>query len=451
MLLAALFYIFIITGTINLVHFALYLVGANLYDIKAIRRGKKARNTPLVAAEQPLVSILIPAFNEERVIRRCLQSVWDSTYQNIEIIVVNDGSKDKTSLMVKRYISSRLILRSRATIVHTEDGFSRIWQRKNVPISRQIYLIEQENGGKAAGLNNALANRASGEFVMTIDADSILHKDAVTNAVKYFADPRVVGVAANVRIIEEMTILGLLQRFEHMISYRSKKFFTVANCEFIVGGVASTYRRSLLDTVGHYDIDTITEDIGLSMKIAAHGNRENRLVYAADVAAMTEGVSDFKTLLRQRFRWKLGNLQNLVKYNAMFFNTDKRYSKMLTFYRVPMAFFGEILLLLEPIVLGYVIYLSFLFDSPAMIIGAYVAITIYLLLTIMPDEHLTLKGKAKAGLYAPIVYFIFYIMNVVQLVSIIRCIINVNKILDDSKRDNHWISPARRGKSSSFS
>lgn len=450
-ILTILFYMFIIIGVINLFHFVMYLVGANIYDIQAFINSKRGRS-PENKRRKPLVSVLVPAYNEEKVIERCLQSIWNNTYDNIEIIVVNDGSFDNTSEAVQRFIQSRTrsYRQVSAKIIRTKYGLKRVWHRGYSPIQRRIRIVEQRNGGKGSALNRGLRYHAKGELVMSLDADSIIHKYAISNAVKYFDDPSVAGVAANVRIIEQFSVLGILQRFEHMISYRSKKFYTIANCELIIGGVASTYRRDVLEQVGYYDTDTMTEDIGLSMKIAASGNRSHRLIYASDVAAMTEGVADFRTLLNQRYRWKLGNLQNIMKYRHLTFSKDKGYTKMLTWYRMPMAFLGEILLLLDPLVLAYVFYITIHFATIGLMIGAYMTITIYTLMTIWPDEHLNFWGKVKASVYAPFLYFIFYLMNVVQIVSIMRCLINKNKIVDLTDNKGNWISPERTGGAVSF-
>lgn len=450
MLLSILFYLFLIVGTINLIHFALYLVGANIYDI----RGFRAKKRTLPNSPKPLVSVLIPAYNEERSIKRCLESVWNSTYENIEIIVVSDGSLDSTAETVRSFTQASSLLYSptRARVIRQMDGrYKRIWERGGLGICRRVKLIEQRNGGKASALNNGLRFHAKGDLVMTLDADAVLHPKAVENAVRYFADPKVVGVAANVRLIEEQTILGILQRFEHLLSYRSKKFFTVANCELIVGGVASTYRRSALDSIGYYDTDTATEDIGLSMKLMSRGNKEQRLVYAADVVAMTEGVGDFGALLRQRYRWKLGNLQNAYKYRHLLFARSSQHSKMLTWYRMPMTFVGELLMLLEPIVLAYVTYLSIKYLTPGLFISAYITITGYLLLTILPDEHLSKKAKLKSSLLTPMLYFVFYIMNAIQIVAALRCLANAKKITNLSAVESTWVSPQRRGQAAIFS
>jgi len=420
MFLQFLFYLFITISVIDIIHLGLYLVGANYYDIWQFRRqARMARRSHHKL--RPLVSVLIPAHNEEMGIIRCLESVRQNTYRKLEIIVIDDASTDNTRRLVRQYIAK-----------HPKRSIRLMYKRRN--------------GGKAEALNHALRKGTNGDLVMALDADSVLHSKSINNAVSYFDNPKVVGVAANVRILDSLSMLGLLQKFEHMVGYRSKKFFSVTNSEFIIGGVASTYRRDMLKKVRFYDNDTTTEDIGLSLKIVAEGNREHRIIYASNVLAMTESVQTFKGLMRQRYRWKLGSLQNLIKYRGLVANTDKRYSRGLTFYRLPMAFFGELMLLLEPLAVGYVVYVCYLLFNPSMLIGAYMTITLYLLLNVWPDEHMNFAKKCKMSLYTPMMYFVFFLMNVVQLAAIFRCIFNFRQALNRSKvTGGSWISPERAG------
>lgn len=411
-----LFYLFVGIGIINMLHFCFYLTCANLYDIWQFKRKRRAS----ALGPLPLVSVLVPAHNEEKVIVRCLTSILKSDYPKLQIIVIDDASADSTRSLVRSFLKG-----------HPGAPIQLRW--KNV------------NSGKAGALNHALRRTAKGELVMTLDADSLLAKHSISRAVSYFDDPKVVGVAANVRIIEEQTVLNFLQRFEHMIGYRSKKAHSLTNCEFIIGGVASTYRMSVLKKVGFYDTTTLTEDIGLSMKVAAQGNRQHRLVYGVDVVAMTEGVESFKALLKQRYRWKYGNLQSVVKYRRLIANPSRRYSRMLTFYRMPMAIFGEVILLLEPITLLYVLYRTVVSENLGLIIGAYCTITIYVLLNLWPDEHLEFKHRLRLSMYAFVAYFVFYIMNVVQLTAITRCLLNARR-LASGKGTSHWVSPKRIGR-----
>ncbi|MDB5160449.1 MAG: glycosyl transferase family 2 [Candidatus Saccharibacteria bacterium] len=405
-----------IVSVFNTIHFGMYVVGANIYDIMKFRTKEKLQKKP--RGIRPLVTILIPAHNEEASIVRTLESLKKNSYRKSEIIVIDDASTDATKKLVREYIVAN-------------------------PTRNIRLMYKQKNVGKASALNHALRHGVNGSLVMTLDADSTLDKKSVANAVRYFDDPTIVGVAANVRVTEASSILGLLQKFEFMIGYRTKKFFTVSNSEFIIGGVASTYRMSTLKSVGFYDHDIITEDIALSIKIVATGNKKNKVVYGYDVVAKTEGVQTFKDLLKQRYRWKMGNLQSIIKHRHLFANRDGKYSKMLTMYRIPMAFIGEILLLFEPIVIGYVIYVCIVLGSLSLLVGSYITITLYLVWNIMPDEHMSFMDKIRMCAYAPIMYFIMYLMNVVQVVAVVRCLWNYKKVLRTTATSSTWQSPTR--------
>lgn len=440
-----LFYLLCTANLVNIMHLGFYMVGANIYDIKNFRRKHIYENTPGQIVNDPLVSVVIPAHNESVGIERTLNSVRASTYSHIEIIVIDDGSEDDTPQVVRNYIKRLPLFRTTSYITRYNRSLQlkRRYVRADVGRMRMM-VISQENKGKAEAMNNAIENYVRGKYVMCLDADSILSPTAIERAVKYFEDPRVIGVAANVKVMDSSSILGIVQRFEHMIGYRSKKFYTLTNSEFIVGGVASTYRTKSLRAVKFYDTDTQTEDIGLSMKLVAiNGNRNSRIVYASDVVASTEGVHSFKALVKQRYRWKLGCLQNLLKYRYLMGNQDKeKYNWMLTFYRLPMAFFSEILLLLEPVILGYVIYLCIKYHAIGIMLGAYVTITLYVLLTLWPDEHLTNKEKLKMSAQALIIYALMYIMDIVQIAAILRCIVNFKKVIKRNTPTT-WVSPAR--------
>ena len=430
------FWLFAGVSILYVVHFGLYLAGANFYDVWQQRR-KGIKGVRLPAAYQPecaatatwtrkgfpevpgLVTVVIAAHNEEAVIVRTLESIRRSTYRSFEVLVADDASGDLTGRLVRDY-----------QLRHPEMDLRIVRMKRNV--------------GKGAALNAALRRHARGQFVMTLDADSIIRRDAIKNALSYFEDPHVAGVAANVQIMEETTALGILQRFEHMIGYRSKKLYSLLNCEFVVGGVASTYRMRVLRKVDFYDTDTLTEDIGLSAKITNLGNRRFRLVYGADVVAKTEGVLTFRALAKQRYRWKYGSVQNLIKYRAMTLNSSRRYSRTLTYYRMPMALLSEFTLLVSPLAWTYAIYWSLTTYTPALIIGAYATITAYTLLTILMDENLSPREQTRLCMYAPTAYFLFYIMDLVQLVAAVRCITRARGLVRRPEI-NTWKSPQRAG------
>ncbi len=411
-------YFIVLLGTINFLHLGLYIAGANIYDVQQFRRRKKLLASKKKRGKRPLVSVIIPAFNEELSIARCLDSIRRNTYRKVEVIVHNDNSKDDTAKIIRAYQKK-----------HPKFNLRLVSRRKQL--------------GKAGGVNYCAKRYAKGDLVMTLDADCMLDKFAIKNAVDYFDDPKILGVAANVKILDEPSVLGILQQFEHMLGYRSKKFYTVANCEMVVGGVASTYRMSVLQKVNFYDTDTQTEDIGLSMKIVAMANKKERIVYAANVLAFTEPVHTFKALRIQRYRWKLGMIQNLIKYRAMVGNIRGNYSKTMTLYRLPMAFITEFTLMLEPFILGYIIYLSIVGSSSMLFLGAYLTICLYVLMGLWPDEHLSFTQKVLKSFYVPVIYFIFYIMDVVQVLAIFKVIFNPAKMLRRGYTESHWTPPAR--------
>ena len=415
---------------------------------------------------QPLVSVVIPAHNEAVVIKRTLDSVRSSSYQKLEIIVVDDGSTDRTDAIVREYITHlpdtktvsfvRSMVRTPAR--HAElakgrakltDNVYRMYGRRFGRVSAvtiRTVRVSQRNAGKAVAMNNAIANHAHGEFVMCLDADSMLHPKAVEHALKYFADPKIIGVAANVRVMETKSLLGMVQRFEHMVGYRAKKFYSLTNSEFIIGGVASTYRLDALKKVDLYDVDTMTEDIGLSLKlIASQGNRDARIVYGSDVLAMTEGVQTFRQLLRQRYRWKMGCLQNLFKYRHLILNRDSnKYTRLLTMYRLPMALAGEAMLMAQPLLWAYILYLTIHLHTLNILLGSYLIVTVYVLWTVWPDEHLSRAEKLRMSKRALIIYGLFYMMDVVQIAAIFRCLMEHKKVTTRSIATT-WVSPVRTG------
>jgi len=161
--------------------------------------------------------------------------------------------------------------------------------------------------------------------------------------------------------------------------------------------------------------------------------------------AMTEGVQSYPALIKQRYRWKLGSLQNLYKHRSMIGRGDRRYSKMLTWYRLPMAVLGELQLLMEPMMMAYVLFLSISHHSLAIFLGAYLTLTLYTLWTVWPDEHLTNRQKWQTSLTATAVYPLFYAMSLVQLLAIFKSLKNFRKIIDLSGEGGTWVSPARVG------
>jgi biofilm PGA synthesis N-glycosyltransferase PgaC len=267
----------IVLGIVNLIRMALFMIGSDWQDI---RRHRAARRTE--GWYYPSVTVIVPAHNEETVILRAVESVYRSNYPRLDVIVVDDGSDDGTLDLVRRF--------------QANHGQGR------------LRVLTQPNQGKAVALNHAI-DQAYSDLVMVLDADSLLDVNAVSEIVNYFRDPAVGMVASNVKILRGRGILNLAQRFEYLVGHRLKRSLTAYNCEYVVGGVGSTFRRATAVEIGCYDTDTMTEDIDFTLKMIRYGDRSRRVMFAPHAISYTESVLTFHQLVQQRFRWKFGRLQ----------------------------------------------------------------------------------------------------------------------------------------------
>jgi len=304
--------IIVTLGLINLFRLSALLIGADIYNLRVKSKRNKPNNY------FPKISVVIPAYNEQESISKCLTSVFEGDYpqEKLEVIVVSDGSTDKT--------------------IQAAENF-----RNQLNINN-LKVVSQPNLGKAHALNNGIRNHATGDLVMCLDADSFLEKTTLQRVIKYFQDDKVMAVAANVKIAKTKSLLNLIQQFEYLISYQMKRAHTQYNIEYIIGGVGSTFRKSHLDKIGHFDANTVTEDIDLTMKILREGNKKVKVTYASDVICYTQACASIGDLVKQRSRWKWGRYQTFLKNKEMFFTTDNNFSKGLSWFYLPFALWNDL-------------------------------------------------------------------------------------------------------------
>jgi poly-beta-1,6-N-acetyl-D-glucosamine synthase len=408
--------VIIAVAVINLVRMMVYLVGADIY---AIRR---ARSKDRVSSYQPTVSLVVPAHNEGPIIERTLACLLQLDYAPLQIIVADDGS--------------------------TDDTLARIHAWKMAyDFNDVIQVFTQPNGGKADALNNAIAAMATGELVMCLDGDSIIAPNAVTKSVAHFCDPRVVATASNVNILPDGTLLGLVQRYEYLISYHMKKAQNTFNVEYIIGGIGSMFRRSTLDEVGFYDTNTMTEDIDLTMKIIARkGNTKHRVAYAHDAITYTEAVPSFRSLIRQRYRWKYGRLQAFYKNYRLFFSRDARHSLGLSWFFLPYSLVQEIMYLIEPVIVTVVVGVAIYYRSPWVLVSAMIVVSGYVIANILGTIHLSRRDKALLSLMAPTMYVFLYLLSVVEYIALLHAIVKLPRLRKSiSSEQVTWKSPERAG------
>ena len=394
----------------NLVKIALSMCASEFFDIGRARKKSRAylQPTPYL----PKLSVIIPAFNEERSIARTLTKVFTNDYANYEVIVVDDGSHDTTCERVQQFCQQT---------------------------GQDVKLISQANQGKSVAINHAVKNVAQGELIMVLDADSQLTPHAIEKMVAHFRDNRVLALAANVKMLPLKSWLGIAQRFEFLSAYRGKCGEDWLRNLYIIGGIGSTFRRNAMLSVGLYDTDTVTEDIDFTMKlIDRFGNKFFRIGYASDVVVYTEPVSRFSSLLRQRFRWKYGRFKAFIKYRHLFFNCGSQYSKMLGWYTLPNALLQEFFMLLEPFLFVYIqVILIYYLEWPT-----YLAMLTFFGLIIISalwqDHDETWWEKTKLVLQIPIAYFSLFILTMVDFLSLLKSIYKVSDLWHQREQHANW-------------
>ena len=231
----------------------------------------------------PSVTVLIPAHNEESVIVQTMTSVLFSDSKDLRIIVVNDGSADKTGELL-------------------EANFSR---------EPRVRIIHQVNRGKAAALSVAMS-QADTEIVVTIDADTEIEPDAISKLVRHFSDAKVGAVAGNVKVGNRSRWLTRWQALEYVTSQNmEKRAFDLLNCITVVPGALGAWRKKAIEAAGGITADTVAEDADLTIAIRRLGWRVS---YDEEAIAWTEAPEKPGQLIRQRFRWTFGTLQSFWKH-----------------------------------------------------------------------------------------------------------------------------------------
>jgi cellulose synthase/poly-beta-1,6-N-acetylglucosamine synthase-like glycosyltransferase/spore germination protein YaaH/peptidoglycan/xylan/chitin deacetylase (PgdA/CDA1 family) len=236
----------------------------------------------------PAVTVLIPAHNEESVIVQTVRSVLASDIPDIHVVVVDDGSADRTLELLQSNFSSEA----------------------------RVQIIHQVNRGKAAALSVALTH-AQTEIVVTIDADTEVEPDAIRHLLRHFSDPHVGAVAGNVKVGNRSRWLTRWQALEYITSQNmEKRAFDLLNCITVVPGALGAWRRQAIEAAGGITADTVAEDADLTIAIRRLGWR---VTYDEYAVAWTEAPVSPGSLIRQRFRWTFGTLQSFWKHSSTLF------------------------------------------------------------------------------------------------------------------------------------
>ena len=343
----------------------------------------------------PLVSVMIPAWNEGVGLINTIDSVLQSTYRNVEIIVINDGSTDDSNQKMLQFL---------------------LQQRSGPNKDINIKYRYQENSGKGGALNHAI-KIASGDILMSVDADCYVNKTAITEFVRVFKDESISAAVGNVKIGNRNNTVGIVQYLEFLFSFYFKRADALLGSIYIIGGAAGAFRRSVFEKIGGYSETNITEDIELTVRMQDAGMK---IEYASEAVVYTEGASDLKSLKNQRLRWKRGRFQTFYQYMHMFFSTKKHHNKMLTWIVMPLAMIQELQLLLEiPFLIFLYIFSILNADFTSYMIGVLVVGLMFFVQFMFYDKS-TRKWSFVA--LAPIGWLLFYLATYVEAWALVKSI-----------------------------
>ncbi len=232
----------------------------------------------------PSLTVIVPAYNEAKVIGETVSSLLKSKYLKLKIVIVDDGSSDSTPEVI------------------------RTLQREHP----QVDCLFKANSGKANSINFALKQVRS-ELVVIIDADTQIKSDALLHLVQPFYDPRVAAVAGNAKVGNRLNLVTKFQALEYITSQNlERRALALLNCIKVVPGAIGAWRTQAIKKAGGFTHDTLAEDADLTLKLLRLGYR---VEYAEEAVAYTEAPDTFFLFMQQRFRWMFGTLQAVWKHS----------------------------------------------------------------------------------------------------------------------------------------
>ena len=302
----------------------------------------------------PSISIIAPAYNEGANIIFSIQGLINLSYRNKTVIAINDGSTDDTLDIMKRTFKLTQVHRSYTETIPTQP----VVAYYHSLIYPNLIVIDKINGGKPDSVNAGI-NATTPDYILTMDADSLIDSTELNRMLRYsFMLPEVEGFGASVRVANGCTIelhgitkvdmpqsfLGRIQAVEYLRAfYMGRMGFEFLGGPLIISGAFGIYRTSIVRREGGYDNTTLAEDMEMVLKYkkGRYLHHENpRTGFIPEPACWTEIPERWKILGRQRTRWQIGVMQVLWKYRSMLFNPRYGLTGLISY---PYFFFGEML------------------------------------------------------------------------------------------------------------
>lgn len=231
------------------------------------------------------MAVLIPAFNEDKVVCKSIRALLSSPLKKFKIYVIDDGSNDRTAAVVRRMFA----------------------------YTPRVKVITKENGGKWSALNTGL-EQIEADVIVTLDADTVFELDALPKLVRHFADPKVGAVAGDAIVGNRVNLITRFQALEYVTNQNlDRRALELVNGITVVPGAISAWRREALLGIGGFSADTLAEDADVTIRLELAGWK---VLYEPQAVAYTEAPETVRTFLKQRLRWMFGTLQVAYKHRA---------------------------------------------------------------------------------------------------------------------------------------
>ena len=356
---------------------AIFLIITRLIAIAILAIIQRIKEKKEIAPDpnyKPKVSIIVPAFNEELNAERTVHNLLKSKYADLEVIFVDDGSKDETYAKVK------------ATFANDS----------------RVTVLTKPNGGKAAALNFGI-ERANGEILVCIDADTVLPADAIPKMIPYFANQEVGAVAGNVRVGNTLNMLTNWQSIEYITSQNfDRRAFDAVNAILVVPGAIGAFRKTVMKEIDGFTTDTLAEDCDLTLRILRAGYQ---IRSCNEALALTEAPETLNMFLKQRSRWTFGMMQSFWKHRDLLFVSRKL---NLSWIALPnLLIFNFIIPIFSPIVDILFIAGLFTYDAPQYIFFYLLYYVIDCIISFMAYKFDKQKFTVKTAAYLFVQRFIY--------------------------------------------
>jgi poly-beta-1,6 N-acetyl-D-glucosamine synthase len=354
----------------------------------------------------PFVSIIVPAYNEEEVIRSSLSSLLELRYPYYEIIAVDDGSTDATYERMKEFEGNHYGVK--------------------------VSVFRKENSGKADTLNYGV-RRSNAPIVVCMDSDSRLTPDTLRYAVRHFADKSVGAVAGNVKVANRHNIWTKLQALEYIeglnMVRKAQAFWNSVN---VIPGPMGIFRRGALQATGGYDSDTFAEDFDMTVKILADGWK---IQYEPKAIAYTEAPEVLLDIIKQRYRWSRGILQALRKQKHLLTRSSGNITTPLSLWY--MVFEGLVWPAMNIFASLFFVWIALIYGMTKLLVMWWLLLSI---LDLLIAIHAILMEREDIGLA---IYSMFYRMFYVLIIDVTKLFATLEELVG---LDMSWGKLARKGR-----